>query len=242
MKKVLITGASRGIGLSMYTLFLESGYYCIGTSTSQTGVDKIERLLPDSSRGCGKVLNLADNQQFSEFIEGLDSNNLYPDILINNAGITKDGLFIKMNSEDWDRVININLNSLFRLTKACIKPMIKNRWGRVINISSVVALSGNPGQVNYSSAKSGVIGFTKSLALEVAKRNISVNAVAPGYIESDMTSGFSEEQVKNINKMIAMGRMGNPREVAELVYFLSQDSAGYITGETININGGLYCH
>lgn len=242
-KTVLVTGASRGIGKAIINCFArQEGYYCIGTATTKENAETISKAFLNPEKGCGLVLNLQEADSVSRFTNTLQEKNLQPDILINNAGITRDNLLIRMNENQWQDVINVNLNSVFTLTKLCVKSMIKKRWGRIISISSVVALSGNPGQTNYSAAKSGLLGFTKSLALEIASRNITVNAVAPGFIESDMTARLTQSQHEKITQIVAMQRMGKAEEVAHAVYFLAGENAGYITGETININGGLYCH
>jgi 3-oxoacyl-[acyl-carrier protein] reductase len=213
----------------------------IGTATSLTGAKQIEEDFNNAGiTGLGHILDVSQPDSVDALFDFLSNKKLSPQILVNNAGITKDNLMLRMKENEWNDVINTNLGSVFRLTKGCIKDMIKSRYGRIINISSVVALSGNLGQINYSSSKAGIIGFTKSLAREIGKRGITVNAVAPGFIMTDMTSELSEDQKNELASQIALGRLGEVNEVADTVTFLASDSAGYITGETINVNGGLY--
>ena len=237
----LITGASRGIGKAIASSLGQSGALVIGTATSESGVEKIRKDLKDKNiKGLAHVLDVSNMDSVNVLFDFLTSEGLSPGILVNNAGITRDNLFLRMKEEEWEDVINTNLNSIYRVTKACIKDMMKARFGRIINITSVVALSGNAGQVNYTAAKAGIIGFTRSLAKEIGTRGITVNAIAPGFIMTDMTDGLTEEQKSDMTKQIALGRLGDVAEVADTVTFLASDAAGYITGETINVNGGLY--
>jgi 3-oxoacyl-[acyl-carrier protein] reductase len=237
----LVTGASRGIGSAIASTLGLAGATVIGTATSDEGVRKIETMLQQNNiSGSGRVLDVSSQESIDALFAGLESDGLAPAILVNNAGITRDNLMLRMKEDEWMDVINTNLNSVYRMTKYCLKGMMKARYGRIINISSVVALSGNPGQVNYSAAKAGIIGFSKSLAREIGSRGITVNVVAPGFIMTDMTNELSDENKQEMSKQIALGRFGEINEVAETVTFLASSSAGYITGETINVNGGLY--
>ncbi len=241
MKKkiVVVTGASRGIGKAISIKFAQTqDYMVIGTATSEAGADNITNNLQQYS-GVGKVLNISDSESVDLFIEQLAKEYGGIDILVNNAGITKDGLIIRMNKNDWEEVIDINLTGTFILSKAVLKSMMKKRWGRIINISSVVADTGNPGQTNYVASKSGIEGFTRALALEVASRNITVNSVAPGFIDTDMTDKLNQDQKSHILKNIPMQKIGEPDDIANAVFFLSQDSAKYITGIVLPVNGGL---
>ena len=235
-KTVFITGSSRGIGLSMAKAFLEDGYFVIGTSRSEFD---LETTL--GSKNClHMVLDVTDREAIKHALELLNARSLLPSVVVNNAGITKDQLFLRMKDDDWDQVINTNLTSVFNITKTFIKSMVKAREGRVINISSVAALMGNPGQVNYSASKSGIGGFTRSLAKEVASRNITVNSITPGFIESDMTDALTEVQKSQILSGIPSQKFGEPKNIADLAVFLASDKAHYITGQTISVDGGLY--
>ncbi|OGT66631.1 MAG: 3-oxoacyl-[acyl-carrier-protein] reductase [Gammaproteobacteria bacterium RIFCSPLOWO2_02_FULL_47_50] len=237
----LITGASRGIGKAIAKALGEAGYYVAGTATGKTGMDAIKELLSEYKiKGSAFILDVADPASVERLGEELKSADLSPTILVNNAGITRDNLLLRMKDEEWYDVINTNLNSIYRLTKLCLRGMTKARSGRIINITSVVASSGNAGQCNYSAAKAGIIGFTRSLAREVGSRGITVNAVAPGFIETDMTHGLSEVQQKALLEQIALNRFGDVNEIASVVVFLASAGACYITGETINVNGGMY--
>jgi len=240
-KVALVTGASRGIGAAIALTLGKCGATVIGTATSTAGVEKIEQTFKANNiNGSAGVLDVSSQQSIDDFFNKLSATSQIPVILVNNAGITRDNLMLRMKEDEWLDVIETNLNSVFRVTRACLKGMVKARFGRIINITSVVALSGNPGQVNYSAAKAGMIGFTKSLAREVGSRGITVNAVAPGFIVTDMTSELSEEHRNAMSKQTALARFGEVNEVADTVAFLASDSAAYITGETINVNGGLY--
>ena len=235
-KVVLISGASRGIGAAIAIHLAILGYKVLGTARSEFKFDKpSDNLIP-------LKLDITCRESIKDCAAKLKEQNLLPDILINNAGITSDQLFLRMKDDEWDKVLATNLTGTFNLTKAFIKNMIKNRYGRIINISSISGLMGNPGQVNYSSAKAGLSGFTKSLAKEVGSRNITVNSVAPGFIETDMTSFLDEDSKNNIIKDIPLNRLGSPEDVSELVAFLAGDESQYITGQTISIDGGLFMH
>ena len=235
MKKrnIFISGASRGIGKSMARHFAKSNFNVVGTSRNNFKFDDdLENLLP-------LKLDVTSRNDVKDCFNELKSKNLLPDILINNAGITADQLFLRMSDDDWDNVINTNLTGTFNLTKIFLKNMIKNKFGRIINISSISGLMGNPGQVNYSSSKAALNGFTKSLAKEVGSRNITVNCVAPGFIDTDMTSYIGENERNEILKQIPLNKFGSPEDISKLVMFLISDEASYITGQTISIDGGL---
>ena len=230
---VFISGASRGIGNSIAKYFAQNDYIVVGTSRNEFKFDdKTENLIPVK-------LDVTSRDDVQNCFDFLKSENLLPDILINNAGITSDQIFLRMKNEDWDNVIDTNLNGVFNLSKIFVKNMIKNKKGRIINISSISGLMGNPGQVNYSSSKSALNGFTKSLAKELGSRNITVNCVAPGFIETDMTSFLEEDAKQRIEETIPLGRLGKAEDIAKLVAFLASDEASYITGQTISIDGGL---
>ena len=230
---VFISGASRGIGNSIAKYFAKNDYIVVGTSRNEFKFDdKTENLIPVK-------LDVTSRDDVKKCFDFLKSENLLPDILINNAGITSDQIFLRMKNEDWDNVIDTNLNGVFNLSKIFVKNMIKNKKGRIINISSISGLMGNPGQVNYSSSKSALNGFTKSLAKELGSRNITVNCVAPGFIETDMTSFLEEDMKQRIEETIPLGRLGKAEDIAKLVAFLASDEASYITGQTISIDGGL---
>ena len=230
---VFISGASKGIGKSIAYNFAKNNYTVVGTSRQEFEFDnKLENLIPIK-------LDVTSRDDIKACFDDLNNRGLLPNILINNAGITSDQLFLRMKDSDWDNVINTNLNGVFNLSKIFIKNMVKNRNGRIINISSISGLMGNPGQVNYSSSKAALNGFTKSLAKELGSRNITVNSVAPGFIETDMTSFLDETAKKNVIETIPLKRLGKPEDVAELVLFLASEEASYITGQTISIDGGL---
>ncbi len=241
-KIALVTGASRGIGRAILQGLLEDGATVIGTATSESGAAQLtEAIQAKGGSGEGAVLNMGDRASIEALMSFLKTK--YPEgphVLINNAGITRDNLMLRMKPEEWDEVINTNLSGIFYLTQACLRPMLKSRWGRIVNISSVSGLMGNPGQCNYSAAKAGLIGFTKSLALEIASRNITVNAVAPGYIGTDMVQALGAEIHEKVVAHIPMGRMGEPAEIAAAVRFLASPSASYVTGTVLNVSGGLY--
>jgi 3-oxoacyl-[acyl-carrier protein] reductase len=237
----LITGANRGIGFEILKSFAAVGYTTIGTSRSKEGKAIIDNELGSSdSKGFGSVLDVKDKDAI-KVLNGQIKDQFGPvSILVNNAGITADNLMIRMSENEWDDVIETNLSSIFRITKEIVRDMMKQRYGRVINIGSVVGLSGNAGQVNYSSAKSAILGFSKSLAREVASRNITVNTISPGFIDTDMTKKLKEEQKTALIDSIPLGRMGTASELANVIKFIASEEASYVTGENINVNGGLY--
>ena len=237
-KIVLVTGASRGIGLEAAKHFSKEGYKVIGTSR---GDFNLGELIGDDS-AISVQLDLMSKESIKNLFANLKSQDLLPSVLVNNAGITKDQLFLRMKDEDWDDVIETNLNGLFRVTKAFIKPMVKNKFGRVINISSVAGLMGNSGQVNYSSSKSAMVGFSRSLAKELGSRNITSNVVAPGFIETDMTTFLNDDEKVEVSKNIPMKRFGTVQDVAKCIVFLASDEANYITGQTISVDGGLFMY
>ena len=229
----LITGASRGIGMAIAQQLVAQGFTVVGTSTTEAGAEGINKFAK------GLVLDVTSQLSIETLLATMAETVGMPDILVNNAGINADNLFMRMKDDEWDRVINANLTSVFKLMRACIRPMLKNKWGRIINISSVVAFTGNPGQANYSAAKSGMVGLSKSIAREVASRGITVNVIAPGFIETDMTKDLSVEQQEKLLQQIPMGRMGQAQDIAATVQFLASEAASYITGETLHVNGGM---
>ena len=238
-KVVLVTGASRGIGKSIAQSFAAGGAKVIGTATSQSGADAISEYLGE--HGCGLVLNSLQPETFADFVKAVEEKaGATVDILVNNAGITRDGLFMRMKEDDWDAVLTCNLSSVAKLTQLCMRGMIKKRQGRIINITSVVGESGNVGQCNYAAAKAGLIGFTKSLARELAARNVTVNCVAPGFIATDMTAVLKDEIKESILKNVPLGTMGESDDIANAVLFLASDGAKYVTGTTLDVNGGSY--
>lgn len=235
----LITGASRGIGQAIATALAEAGAYVVGTATSQVGADAISTYLAEQQlQGHGAVLDTSSAESIDALLGSLKQN--MPSILVNNAAVTRDNLLMRMSEAEWDAVLATNLTGVFRLCKACIRPMMKARQGRIINLSSVVGLTGNPGQANYVATKAGLIGFTKTLAREVGSRGITVNAIAPGFIDTDMTKALSEEHRKALVEQIPLQRAGNPADIAAAVLFLASPAAAYITGETLHVNGGMY--
>lgn len=237
-KIALVTGASRGIGRAIAETLVEAGAVVVGTATSEKGAAAIQEYLGD--KGFGLVLNVTDSQSITDLFASIKEKAGDVDILVNNAGITRDNLLMRMKDDEWQDIIDTNLTSLFRLSKPVMRTMMKKRFGRIINIGSVVGTMGNAGQVNYSAAKAGLIGFTKSLAREVASRQITVNAIAPGFIQTDMTDELTEDQQKAIMSQVPMERLGQAQEIANAVLFLASDSAAYITGETLHVNGGMY--
>ena len=237
----LVTGASRGIGRATARALALQGAEVVGTATTEAGAAEIaERLRAISPEARGLMLNVADPSSVKALFDALSGSKSVPTILVNNAGIASDNLFARMKQDEWDRVLATNLSSLYWVCKAAIRGMMRARWGRIVNIASVVGQIGNPGQVNYAASKSGMIGFGKSLAREVATRNITVNTVAPGFIETDMTRGMTESQLAALRGQIPSGLLGAPEDVAAAVVYLASDAARYITGETLNVNGGLH--
>jgi 3-oxoacyl-[acyl-carrier protein] reductase len=240
-KVVLVTGASRGIGAAIADSFGKSGAVVIGTATSDAGAVKISaRMQEKGFKGEGMVLNVTDADSVAGLLKQIQEKYSAPQILVNNAGITKDNILMRMSDDEWFDVINTNLSSIYRLSKACLRGMMKARWGRIINISSVVGSMGNPGQSNYAATKAGVAGFARALAKEVGSRNITVNTVSPGFIETDMTDALTEDQKALMLSAVPLGRLGQTDEIAALVQFLASDSGAYITGENIHVNGGMY--
>jgi 3-oxoacyl-[acyl-carrier protein] reductase len=239
-KVALVTGASRGIGKAIIEHLGAQGAYVVGTATSESGAAAItENLKAKNLAGEGCVLNVTDPTSIEALLKHLQTGNKQPLILVNNAGITRDNLMLRMSEEDWQAVIDTNLTSVYRLSKGVLRPMMKAEWGRIINIGSVVGTSGNPGQANYCAAKAGIIGFTKSLAQEIGSRNITVNVVAPGFIETDMTNELKPEYRDLLIERIPLKRIGKPEDIAAMVAFLASDEAAYITGQTMHVNGGM---
>ena len=237
----LVTGASRGIGNAIAMALAGAGATVVGTSTSAEGAAAFSmNLASHGYNGRGAVLDVSNAASIDALMQDLDSSGQMPTILVNNAAITRDMLLLRMKPDDWDQVIATNLTSVFRLSKACLKRMMKERHGRIVNLTSIVGITGNPGQANYAAAKAGILGFTKSLAKEVASRGITVNAVAPGFIDTDMTRALNEQQRSALLTQIPVGRLGSVADVAATVLFLCSDPAGYITGETLHVNGGMY--
>lgn len=237
-KTALVTGASRGIGAAIARRLIADGYFVVGTATTASGAQQIDAAL--GPQGLGLELQLQSADSITQALKTIADHSEAPSVLVNNAGITRDNLLLRMSEAEWTDVIETNLNGMFRLTKAVLRGMLKARWGRVVNIGSVVARMGNPGQSNYAASKSAIEGFSRALAFEVASRNITVNTVAPGFIGTDMTSELSEEQVQAMLERIPLGRMGEVDEVAGAVAYLVSEEAAYITGQTLHINGGLY--
>jgi 3-oxoacyl-[acyl-carrier protein] reductase len=237
----LVTGASRGIGSAIALALGGAGARVIGTATSAEGAAKIaESLASHGYNGRGAVLDASNPASIDALMAQLEQARELPTILVNNAAITRDTLLLRMKPEDWDAVITTNLTSIYRLCRACVRHMVKERRGRIVNLTSVVGLTGNPGQANYAAAKAGLLGFSKSLARELGSRGITVNAVAPGFIDTDMTRALSEEQRAELLRQIPAGRLGTPAEVAAAVLFLVSPQSAYITGETLHVNGGMY--
>lgn len=237
-KVVLVTGASRGIGKAVAEKLIAMGAKVAGTATSDDGAEKISEYLGDNGKGYS--LNVTEADSITNVLTAIKADLGDVDILVNNAGITRDNLLMRMKDDEWNDIIDTNLSSIFRLSKAVLRPMMKKRHGRIINIGSVVGTMGNGGQANYAAAKAGVIGFSKSLAREVASRGITVNVVAPGFIDTDMTKALDEGQRAAISDQVPANRLGDPDEVASTVAFLASNEAGYVTGETIHVNGGMY--
>ena len=239
MKRIaIVTGASRGIGQSIAEKLISSGFFVVGTSTSHAGAERISQKLIEG--GVGMQVDIANAESIEQFVDEVKRKFDPPLVLINNAGITRDNIALRMKNEEWYDVIETNLSGLFRITKAFLRGMVKARWGRIVNVSSVVASMGNPGQSNYAASKAGLEGYTRSLSLELGSRGITVNSVAPGFIKTDMTKEIETSNQGAMLDLIPLGRFGEVAEVAALVSFLCDDAAGYITGETIHINGGMY--
>ena len=237
-KVVLVTGASRGIGRAIAENFVALGATVLGTATSENGAAAISEYLGTSGKGF--VLNVTDNDSIKQLFADIKAQYEMVDVLVNNAGITRDNLLMRMKDDEWSDIIDTNLTPIFKMSKAALRPMMKKRAGRIINVGSVIGSMGNAGQANYAAAKAGVIGFTKSLAREIASRGITVNTVAPGFIETDMTKMLTDDQKASTLAAVPAGRLGSPKEIAATVAFLASDGAAYITGETIHINGGMY--
>ena len=234
----LVTGASRGIGQAIARGLAASGARVIGTATSAAGAEAVSSWLGNNGRGA--VLDVGSAASIDALLGDLDARNEMPTILINNAAITRDTLLLRMKPEDWDAVIATNLTSVFRLSKGCLKRMMKERRGRIVSLTSIVGLTGNAGQANYAAAKAGILGFTKSLAKEIASRGITVNAVAPGFIDTDMTRALNDDQRSALTAQVPMARLGSVDDIAAAVLFLCGPGATYITGETLHVNGGMY--
>ena len=240
-KVALVTGASRGIGRAIALALGKAGATVIGTATTATGAEAISAMLGEEGlQGQGVALDVTAPDVCQEVIKSITEQYGAPLILVNNAGITRDNIMLRMKDDEWDDVINTNLSAIFRMSKVVLRGMTKARWGRIINISSVVGSMGNQGQANYAAAKAGVEGFTRALAREVGSRNITINTVAPGFIETDMTRALPEQQQSMLLDQIPLARLGQPEEIAAVVAFLASASAGYITGETLHVNGGMY--
>ncbi len=237
-KVALVTGASRGIGKAIAARLIEDGFLVLGTATTKAGAKSVSETLGD--KGAGYVLNLMERDSIDQMFQVIKEAHDAPLVLVNNAGITRDNLALRMKDDEWDDVINTNLSALFKVTKHCLRGMIKARWGRVINLTSVIGSMGNPGQSNYAAAKAGIVGYSKSLAAELGSRGVTINCIAPGLIGTDMTDGLSNDQRDTMLKRIPLGRLGEVAEVAALAGFLAGEAAGYITGETIHVNGGMY--
>lgn len=237
----LVTGASRGIGQAIALALGHAGAFVVGTATSTAGAESIGKVFQDAGLlGQGMVLDVNSPAAIEEMLKRMDDSCGAPTILVNNAGITRDNLLLRMSEEEWDAIMDTNLKSVFRLSKAVLRPMMKQRKGRIINITSVVGCTGNAGQTNYSAAKAGILGFTKSMAREIGSRNITVNAVAPGFVETDMTRALSDQLRHALVAQIPLGKLGAPEDIAQAVVFLASPAAAYITGTTLHVNGGMY--
>ena len=236
----LVTGASRGIGLAIACRLARDGLFVVGTATAEEGANRIRSMLGE--KGAGVVLRLQASDSIVTALSNVEQDFGSPTVLVNNAGVTRDGLLMRMSDRAWDEVIDVNLGGVYRMTKPLIRSMMRARWGRIVNIGSVVGRMGNAGQTNYAAAKAGIEGFTRALAREVGARGITVNAIAPGFIDTDMTAELSEAQRAEMVNRIPLGRMGGAEEVAAVVSFLVSEEAGYITGETVHVNGGLHMH
>lgn len=239
-KVAIVTGASRGIGQAIAQALGEAGAIVAGTATSEAGAQKItDALKANNINGVGFVLDVCEPDSVKALMSAVTEQLGAPTILVNNAGITADNIFLRMKPDQWDSVIDTNLNSVYRMTKACMKPMVKARWGRIINITSIVGTAGNAGQANYCAAKAGLVGFSKAIAQEMAAYGITTNCVSPGFIDTDMTRALTDEQREMINAQIPMKRVGDPADIANAVTFLAGDGAAYITGQTLHVNGGM---
>ena len=238
-KIILVTGASRGIGRAIAERFVSEGHFVIGTATSEKGAESIAEYLGESG-GIGRVLDVCSDESIDKLFEEIDSVYGGMNVLVNNAGITKDTLLMRMKDEDWASVLDTNLTSVYRLSRRAVRGMMKARAGRIINITSVVGQMGNAGQANYAASKAGVEGFTRALAREIGSRGVTVNCVAPGFVETDMTEGLDERLISSMLDAVPMGRMAQPHEIAGAVAFLASDDASYITGEVLAVNGGMY--
>jgi len=240
-KVALVTGASRGIGRAIAEQLAQDGYTVVGTATSEAGAESISAYLEGlGNGGCGMKLDVADEDSVSEVVKAIADRFGAPQVLVNNAGITRDNLLMRMKTDEWQDVIDTNLSALYRVSKACLRGMTKARWGRIVNITSVVGSMGNIGQSNYAATKAGAEGFSRALARELGSRSVTVNCVAPGFIDTDMTRELSDDQRELMLGQIPLGRLGAPDEIAALVAFLCSDAAAYITGETVHINGGMH--
>jgi len=240
-KVAFVTGASRGIGKAIALELASQGAIVIGTATSEAGAENISTYLKEAGvQGAGKCLNVTNAEMITSVLTEITKEFGVPTILVNNAGITRDNLLMRMKDDEWDDIIQTNLSSVFRMSKACLRGMMKAKGGRIINIASVVGVMGNAGQTNYAAAKAGIIGFSKSLAREVGTRNITVNTIAPGFIDTDMTRGLPEEQRTALTQQIPLSRLGSPEDIAKSVSFLAGEGGAYITGQTLNVNGGMY--
>jgi 3-oxoacyl-[acyl-carrier protein] reductase len=233
----LVTGASRGIGAAIAATLAAAGATVIGTATSENGATSVSDALGGKNRGA--VLDISDDESVQNLVDDINGNEGAPTIVVNNAGITRDNLLMRMKTEDWEAVLSTNLSGVYRVCKACMRGMMKAKYGRIINIASVIGIMGNAGQANYAAAKAGVIGFSKSMAREVGSRNITVNVVAPGFIDTDMTRVLGDAQRDAMLAQVPLGRLGDAREIADAVAFLASDGAAYITGETLHVNGGM---
>lgn len=240
-KVALVTGASRGIGKAIAQTLAANGFIVVGTATSEGGAEAISTYLAEAGNaGCGMALNVTDADNVSTVVKAITQQYGAPLVLVNNAGITRDNILMRMKDDEWGDVVDTNLSALYRVSKACLRGMTKARWGRIVNITSVVGSMGNAGQSNYAATKAGAEGFSRALARELGSRSVTVNCVAPGFIDTDMTRELTEEQRELMLQQIPLGRLGQPEEIAGLVSFLCSDAAAYITGETLHINGGMH--
>lgn len=240
-KVALVTGASRGIGRAIVLTLGKAGATVVGTATTESGAEKITAMLAEAGvQGQGMALDVSQAQSCTTVVKAVTEAYGAPEILVNNAGITRDNLLMRMKDDEWEQVINTNLTSIFRMSKAVLRGMTRARWGRIVNISSVVGSMGNAGQANYAASKAGIEGFARSMAREVGSRNITVNTVAPGFIDTDMTRVLPEAQREALQQQIPLARLGDAQEIAQAVAFLVSDGAGYITGETLHVNGGMF--